>query len=62
MSKGSIVLTFVIDQEDGMYLSRCVELDTHSCGKTEGEALDNIEEATAVHLSMLEELGERARV
>lgn len=62
MSNGSIALTFVIEQEDGMCVSRCVELDMHSCGKTQGEALDNIEEATAVHLSMLEELGEPARV
>ena len=45
-----------------MFVSTCIELGTASCGDTIQEAFENLEEAIAVHLNALEELGETERV
>ncbi|MBI2433401.1 MAG: type II toxin-antitoxin system HicB family antitoxin [Candidatus Hydrogenedentes bacterium] len=56
-----IVLTFVISEEDGQFVSKCRELGTASCGDTFEEAAKNLREAVEVHLDALEQLGERER-
>ena len=61
MSNGFIVLTVVAEPEDGMFVSYCQELGTSSCGDTELEALDNLEEAITVHLAALVEIGDLDR-
>ena len=57
-----VVLTSVVEPEDDMFVSTCIELGTASCGDTIQEAFENLEEAIAVHLNALEELGETERV
>ena len=57
-----VVLTSVVEPEDEMFVSTCVELGTSSCGDTIQEALENLDEAIALHLNALEELGETERV
>ncbi len=58
---GYIVLTGVVEEEDGQFVSHCRELGTASCGDTLSEALDNLGEAIDVHLKALEEVGELER-
>ena len=58
----TIVLTSVVEPEGEMFVSTCTELGTASCGDTIQEALENLEDAIAVHLNALEELGETERV
>ena len=38
-------LTVTIWEEEGVYVSKCVELDVASCGDTPKEARENIREA-----------------
>ena len=57
-----VVLTSVVEPEGEMFVSTCIELGTASCGDTIQEAFENLEEAIAVHLNALEELGETERV
>ena len=57
-----VVLTSVVEPEDDMFVSTCIELGTASCGDTIQEAFENLDEAIAVHLNALEELGETERV
>ena len=57
-----VVLTSVVEPEGEMFVSTCIELGTASCGDTIQEAFDNLDEAIAVHLNALEELGETERV
>ena len=52
----AILLTQVVTEEDGQYVSHCPELGTVSCGSTLDEAFANLEEAIEVHLSALEEV------
>ena len=59
---GSILLTEVVSEEDGQYVSYCPELGTASCGSTIDEAFSNLAEAIGVHLNALEEVGARVRV
>jgi predicted RNase H-like HicB family nuclease len=54
-----ILVKVEIRQEDGQYAAYCPDLGTASCGDTIEEASKNMEEAVLVHLSALEELGER---
>jgi len=54
-----ITVTVEIEEADGQYAARCVELGTASCGDTLEEAFTNIKEAMAVDLNALEEVGER---
>lgn len=56
-----IVLTEIVEKEDDQFVSTCPELGTASCGDTIEEAFANLEEAIEVHLSALEETGERDR-
>jgi predicted RNase H-like HicB family nuclease len=57
-----IYLTEIIQEEDGQFVSYCPELDVASCGESIDEAYSNIQEAIALHLNVLEELGLRQRV
>ena len=57
-----ILLTEIVSEEDGQYVSHCPELGTASCGSTIDEAFANLQEAIDVHLNALEEVGERERV
>ena len=56
-----IVLTGVVEEEDGLFVSYCRELGTSSCGDTVNEALEKLGDAIEVHLTALEEVGERER-
>ena len=60
-SIGYIVLTGIVEEEDGQFVSYCRELGTASCGDTISEALENLEDAINVHLRGLEEVGELDR-
>ena len=57
-----VVLTSIVEPEGDMFVSTCVELGTASCGDTIQEAFENLDEAIAVHLDALEEVGETERV
>lgn len=59
---GYVVLTGTVEPEDHLFVSYCPELGVASCGDTAEGALDNLEEAIAVHLEALEEIGELERV
>ncbi|WP_054847514.1 hypothetical protein [Methanoculleus chikugoensis] len=51
-------LTILIwEEEGGVYVSRCQELEVASCGDTPEEALDNIREAIELYLENAKELG-----
>jgi predicted RNase H-like HicB family nuclease len=50
-------LTITIWEEDGVYVSKCVELDVASCGDTPKEALENIREAIDLYLKNAQEYG-----
>ena len=60
-SIGYIVLTGLVEEEDGQFASYCRELGTASCGDTVTEALDNLGEAIELNLEGLEEVGELER-
>ncbi len=60
-SIGYIVLTGIVDEEDGQFASYCRELGTASCGDTISEALENLREAIELHIEGLEEVGELQR-
>ena len=56
-------LTAMVWEEDGVYVSRCVELEVASCGDTPKEALAMLREAIDLYLEnaetydMLDEIG-----
>ena len=50
-------LTVSIWEEEGVYVSRCQELEVSSCGDSPQEALDNIREAIDLYLINARELG-----
>ncbi len=56
-----VILTGVVEKEDNQFVSICPELDVASCGETEEEALDMLEEALQVYLEAVHEVGELAR-
>ena len=60
-SIGYIVLTGLVEEEDGQFASYCRELGTASCGDTIVEALDNLREAIELNVEGLEEVGELDR-
>ncbi|MYC38027.1 MAG: hypothetical protein F4X66_14100 [Chloroflexi bacterium] len=60
-SVGYIVLTGIVEEEDGQFASYCRELGTASCGDTISEALDNLGEAIELNIEGLEEVGELER-
>jgi predicted RNase H-like HicB family nuclease len=43
--------TASITREDGWYVARCLEVEVASQGKTEEEALRNLQEALALYFS-----------
>ena len=59
---GTILLTEVAEQEGDQFAVQCPELGIASCGDSIEEAFGNIREAIALHLNVLEELGDRERV
>lgn len=61
MNNKFIELTVSKEAEGEQFSAFCHELGTASCGDTIDEALRNIREAIALHLSTLEELGELHR-
>ncbi len=50
-------LTILIWEEDGVYVSRCPEIEVASCGDTPPEALDNIREAIDLYFTNARALG-----
>jgi predicted RNase H-like HicB family nuclease len=50
-------LTAVVWEEDGIYVSRCVELEVASCGDTPKEALAMLREAIDLYLENAETYG-----
>jgi len=50
-------LTAVVWEEDGVYVSRCVELEVASCGDTPKEALAMLREAIDLYLENAETYG-----
>jgi predicted RNase H-like HicB family nuclease len=50
-------LTVTIWEEDGVYVSKCVELEVASCGDTPKEARENIREAIDLSLKNAVEYG-----
>ena len=61
-SDGFVILTLRAFEEDGQFVSECVELQTASQGDTLDEAIANAQEATQLYLDAISELGERDRV
>lgn len=59
---GYIILTLVVEEEDGLFAAHCSELGTATCGTTISEAFTNLKEAVEVHLDALEEVETRERV
>ncbi len=53
----SYQFTVTIWEEDGVYVSKCVELEIASCGDTPRDALDNIREAIDIYLKNAREYG-----
>jgi len=57
-----MLLTVIIREEEGVFVSRCPELEIASCGDSPQDALDNIREAIELYLEnaraldMLQEL------
>jgi len=49
--------TVSIWEEEGVYVSRCQELEVASCGDSPQEALDNIQEAIELYLENARVLG-----
>ena len=50
-------VTVSIWEEEGVYVSRCQELEVASCGDSPQEALDNIREAIELYLINARALG-----
>ncbi len=49
--------TTLIWEEEGVYVSKCVEIEVASCGDTPKEALDNLREAIDLWMKNAEVLG-----
>ena len=58
MASGYITLTFKIDLDEGVFVSKCPELGIVSEGETIDEALANIKDAAETLLNELEEFHE----
>ena len=43
------ILSYSLEQEDGAYVARCLEIEVASDGNTEVEAVANLEEALALY-------------
>ena len=60
-SIGYIVLTGIVEEEDGQFASYCRELGTASCGDTVTEAFDNLRGAIELNIEGMEVVGELER-
>jgi predicted RNase H-like HicB family nuclease len=58
---GYVVFTFRFEKEDGRWTAYCDELGTATFGRSLPEAERKLSEAVLLHLSTLEEVGERER-
>ena len=58
MDSGYITLTFKIDPDEAVFVSKCPELGIASPGDTIDEALANIKDASVTLLNELEEFHE----
>ncbi|MCP1715269.1 putative RNase H-like HicB family nuclease [Methanocalculus alkaliphilus] len=54
---GKIQLTVIIWEEEGLYVSKCPEIEVASCGNSPQEALDNIHEAINLYIENARALG-----
>ena len=52
-----VQLTVLIWEEEGVYVSKCQEIEVASCGDTPEEALENVREAIELYLENARELG-----
>lgn len=59
--EGYVVLTFTFRKEGRRWLARCEELGTSVFGRSLPEAEKILSEAVVLHLSTLEDVGERER-
>jgi predicted RNase H-like HicB family nuclease len=50
-------LTVIIWEEEGLYVSKCPEIEIGSCGESPQEALENIHEAINLYLDNARALG-----
>jgi predicted RNase H-like HicB family nuclease len=57
-----IVLTLRAFEDDGVFASECIELQTASQGDTPDEAIANAYDAALVYLDTIADLGEQDRV
>ncbi len=60
--KRHFTLNTKVKKHDDLYVGYCVELGTVTQGDSLEEVCENLKDATYVHLSMLDEIGERERV
>jgi len=61
-AKRHFTLNTKVEKHDGVYVGYCVELGTVTQGDSLEEVCENLKDAIYVHLSMLDEIGERERV
>ncbi|MBR1368272.1 hypothetical protein RJ53_01675 [Methanocalculus chunghsingensis] len=54
---GKIQLTVIIWEEEGLYVSKCLEIEVASCGNSPQEALDTIHEAINLYIENARALG-----
>ena len=54
---GKVQLTVIIWEEEGLYVSKCPEIEIASCGESPQEALENIHEAINLYLDNARALG-----
>lgn len=52
-----VQLTVIIWEEEGLYVSKCPEIEIASCGESPQEALENIHEAINLYLDNARALG-----
>lgn len=57
-----VVLTGLIEEDDGKYAASCKELDVVSSGETVEEAAHNLGDAVEAYLNAIEEMGLRDEI
>ena len=60
--KRHFTLNAKVEKHDDVYVGYCVELGTVTQGDSLEEVCENLKDAIYVHLSVLDEIGERERV
>ena len=61
-AKRHFTLNTKVEKHDEVYVGYCVELGTVTQGDSLEEVCENLKDAIYVHLSVLDEIGERERV